>query len=66
MDVEPGPWEEKLRAGAASPHLAAHLIAMAALHRANRYERHTNDVERITGQPAMSVDEFVARNAAAF
>lgn len=66
LDVPPGPWEEQLRANAASPHLAAHLIAMAELHRANRYERLTDTVERLTGTPPFSIEQFVARNAAAF
>ena len=57
VDVPPEPWEEKAaRAGPASPHLAAHLAAMAALHRQNRYDRHTNDVERLTGTPPMTVE----------
>lgn len=65
-DVLPGPWEDGLRATAASPHLAAHLSAMAALHRENRYDRLTDTVERLTGTPAMSIEHFVGRNAAAF
>jgi uncharacterized protein YbjT (DUF2867 family) len=66
VDVPPEPWEKKLAAGAASPHLAAHLCAMAALHRDNRYDRHTNTVERLTGTPPMSVEDFVGRHASAF
>ncbi len=66
VDVPPEPWEKKLAAGAASPHLAAHLCAMAALHRQNRYDRLTTTVERLTGTPAMSVEEFIGRHASAF
>jgi uncharacterized protein YbjT (DUF2867 family) len=66
VDVPPGPWEADVHATAASPHLAVHLCAMAALHRANRYDRLTNDVERLTGDPAMSIEEFVRRNAQVF
>jgi uncharacterized protein YbjT (DUF2867 family) len=66
IDVPPGPWEEELRANAASPHLAAHLCAMAALHRDNRYDRLTDTVQRLTGTPAMSIEDFVRRNAEAF
>jgi uncharacterized protein YbjT (DUF2867 family) len=66
VDVPPPPWEEHVRATAASPHLAAHLVAMAALHRANRYDRLTDTVERITGTPAMPIEAFVDRHAAAF
>jgi uncharacterized protein YbjT (DUF2867 family) len=66
IDVPPGPWEEQLRATAASPHLAAHLAAMAELHRANRYDRLTDTVERLTGTPPMDIEQFVGRNASAF
>ncbi|HYF17979.1 MAG TPA: NAD(P)H-binding protein, partial [Ramlibacter sp.] len=66
VDVPPGPWEEQLRATAASPHLAAHLAAMAALHRDNRYDRLTDTVERLTGRPAMPIEAFIDRNASAF
>jgi nucleotide-binding universal stress UspA family protein len=66
VDVPPAPWEEALARGASTPHLAAHLIAMAALHRENRYDRHTDTVERLTGTPPMSVEEFARRHAADF
>ncbi|MDQ0938715.1 hypothetical protein [Streptomyces sp. V1I1] len=33
---------------------------MARLHRENRYDRATDDVERVTGLPAQSVGAFVA------
>jgi uncharacterized protein YbjT (DUF2867 family) len=66
VDVPPEPWEAHVHATAASPHLAAHLCAMAALHRANRYDRLTNEVERLTGAPSMSIEEFVRRNAQLF
>jgi uncharacterized protein YbjT (DUF2867 family) len=66
LDVPPGPWEAELARGASTPHLAAHLIAMAALHRDNRYDRLTDTVERLTGVPPMSVEDFVRRHAADF
>jgi uncharacterized protein YbjT (DUF2867 family) len=66
MDVPPAPWEANVHATAASPHLAAHLCAMAALHRDNRYDRLTDDVERLTGEPAMSIETFVRRNSQVF
>ena len=62
----PAPWEADLRANAASPHLAAHLCAMALLHRQNRYDRLTDQVERLTGAPPMSIEDFVRRNAQAY
>ena len=39
---------------------------MARLHRENRYDRSTRTVETITGRPAQSVEEFVARHAGLF
>ncbi|MGJ7506495.1 NmrA family NAD(P)-binding protein [Variovorax sp. GT1P44] len=66
VDVPPAPWEDELRANAASPHLAAHLCAMALLHRQNRYDRLTDQVERLTGTPPMSIEAFVRRNAQAY
>ena len=41
-------------------------MTMAELHRADRYERLADGVERVTGRPAMSVRDFVARHAEAF
>ena len=62
VDVPPGPWEDRLRAigdGAISPHLFAHLKTMAELNRLGRYDRSTDDVERLTAQRPMSVEQFV-------
>ena len=39
---------------------------MARLHRENRYERMTNTVEEITGRPAESVEDFIARQSGVF
>ena len=39
---------------------------MAELTRAGRYDRLADGVERVTGQPAMSVREFVSLHAAEF
>ena len=33
---------------------------MGELHRAGRYDRLADGVERVTGRPAMSIREFVA------
>ncbi|MDM0111398.1 NmrA family NAD(P)-binding protein [Variovorax sp. J22R133] len=66
VNVPREPWEAELFATASSPHLAQHLSAMALLHRENRYDRLTADVERLTGTPPMSVEDFVRRNAKAY
>ena len=44
------------------PHLEQHLTTMALLHRAGRYDRATDDVEKITGQRATTVGEYVAQH----
>ncbi|OQW59477.1 MAG: hypothetical protein A4S14_05845 [Proteobacteria bacterium SG_bin9] len=49
-----------------SPHLKEHLIAMAHLHKANRYDRFTNDFEQLTGRKPQRIRDFVRENAAAF
>jgi len=47
-------------------HLVNHLVTMADLHRAGRYDRMSNDVLTLTGQAPLSVLEFVRKNAPAF
>lgn len=42
------------------PHIEQHILTMARLHQANRYDRTSQDVERVTGAPAQSIEEFVA------
>jgi uncharacterized protein YbjT (DUF2867 family) len=41
------------------PHVQQHIATMAKLHRGDRYNRATHDVERITGHPAQSVRQYV-------
>ena len=47
-----------------SDHVFEHFLTMARLHAANRYDRLTHDVETITGRPATTVRDFVARQEA--
>jgi len=47
-------------------HLTRHLVTMGELHRAGRYDRLADSVERVTGRPAMSVRDFVSLHAAEF
>ncbi|MBO3748358.1 NAD(P)H-binding protein [Streptosporangiaceae bacterium NEAU-GS5] len=42
------------------PHTEQHIATMARLHRENRYDRATGDVERVTGMPAQTIEDFVA------
>jgi NAD(P)H dehydrogenase (quinone) len=37
-----------------------HVSTMAKLHAENRYDRLTSDVQKLTGKPSMSVQEYVA------
>ncbi|MFE2095449.1 MULTISPECIES: NAD(P)H-binding protein [unclassified Streptomyces] len=54
-------WREEVLAKAGlPPHTEQHIATMARLHRENRYDRASDDVERVTGVPAQSVETFVA------
>ena len=47
-------------------HVFQHILTMARLHAANRYDRITHDVEPITGRPATSIRDFVTKRAEMF
>jgi uncharacterized protein YbjT (DUF2867 family) len=66
QDIPLAPWREGLLAAKLPVHLVNHLSVMAHLHRAGRYDRQSGDVEALTGRPATSVADFIARHAAAF
>jgi uncharacterized protein YbjT (DUF2867 family) len=65
-DIPPEDWERELKKAGLPEHLTVHLLTMAELHRAGRYDRLADGVERVTGQPAMSVREFVSLHADQF
>jgi uncharacterized protein YbjT (DUF2867 family) len=65
-DIPPGDWERELKRQKVPEHLTNHLVTIGELHRAGRYDRMTDGVERVTGRPAMSVREFVSINGAEF
>jgi uncharacterized protein YbjT (DUF2867 family) len=65
-DIPPEDWELRLKKAGMPEHLTHHLVTMAELNRANRYDRMTNGVQRVTGQPAISVREFVSLHAEEF
>ena len=48
------------------PHVQQHIATMARLHREGRYDRSTDDVARITGTPAQTVEQYVAAHADVF
>ncbi len=67
VDVPLDEWlDQELRRRNLPDHLVQHLATMARLHAANRYDRLTHDVEAVTGRPATSVRDFVARHAKLF
>jgi uncharacterized protein YbjT (DUF2867 family) len=66
LDIPPEDWERGLKKGGVSEHLTHHLVTMAELNRAGRYDRITDGVQRVTGRPAMSVREFVSLHANEF
>ena len=60
-------WRDRvLHAGNLPEHLSHHLLIMAQLHAANRYDRLTHDVETVTGRPATSIRDYVARHPELF
>jgi uncharacterized protein YbjT (DUF2867 family) len=65
-DIPPEDWERELKRVGLPDHLTHHLVTMAELNRAGRYDRMTDGVERLTGRPAMSVREFVSLHADEF
>jgi NAD(P)H dehydrogenase (quinone) len=65
-DIPPEDWERELKRAGLPDHLTRHLVTMAELKRAGRYDRLADGVERVTGRPAMSVREFVSLHADEF
>jgi uncharacterized protein YbjT (DUF2867 family) len=65
-DVAPEEFEVTLNRTGLPEHVAQHVVTMGELHRAGRYDRLTDGVERVTGRPATSVREFVSDRADEF
>jgi hypothetical protein len=65
-DISPEEWERELKRQGVPEHLTGHLLTIGELHRAGRYDRRADGVERVTGRPAMSVQEFVSLHAGEF
>jgi uncharacterized protein YbjT (DUF2867 family) len=67
VDIPLEQWrDQELRGRDLPEHVFEHLLTMARLHAANRYDRLTHDVEAITGSPATSVRDYVAQHAELF
>jgi hypothetical protein len=65
-DIPHEDWARALEKAGVPEHLALHLLTMAELHRAGRYDRLADGVEQVTGRPATSVREFVSLHADQF
>ena len=65
-DISPDDWVRQLKQAGLAEHLIKHLVTMAELNRANRYDRLADGVQRVTGQSPMSAREFVSLHADEF
>lgn len=61
-----GQWLKHLEESGLDPHAQDHIATMARLHRDDRYNRHTRDVEDVTGHGAQTVQQYVAENRELF
>ena len=67
VDVPLEQWRDNdLRSLELPEHVYQHILTMARLHAANRYDRSTHDVAAITGRPPTSIREFVAKRTELF
>jgi NAD(P)H dehydrogenase (quinone) len=67
VDVPFEQWcEQELSVHGLPEHIYGHFHTMAKLHAENRYDRLTEDVLKVTGEPPMSVRDFVARHPEIF
>ena len=55
-------WLKDLDEVGLDSHTRQHIATMAKLHRQDRYNRSTRDVETITGHPAQSVGQYVEQH----
>jgi uncharacterized protein YbjT (DUF2867 family) len=66
-DIAHDDWVEHVLVPLGLPeHTRRHIATMARLHRADRYDRATDDVETVTGRAGQTVEEFVAAHREMF
>ena len=65
-DIAPEDWERELKKLGLPEHLTRHLVALAELNRAGRYDRLADGVQRVSGRSPMSIREFVLLHADEF
>jgi len=66
QDIAVEAWRRGLVAGGLPEHLVNHLVTMADLHRAGRYDRMSDDVRILTDREPLTVQEAVRNNAPTF
>lgn len=59
-------WLEHLSRQGLDPHVQQHIATMARLHRDDRYNRLTHDVQAVTGHPAQTVQEYIRQRRELF
>jgi uncharacterized protein YbjT (DUF2867 family) len=60
-DVPLEQWRTQVLAGLGLPrHIEEHIVTMCRLHQENRYDRATDDVARLTGVAAQTIEQFVS------
>ena len=55
-----------LRTSGLPDHVQQHISTMARLHREDRYNRASDNVETLTGEPAQTVEQYIASNPKLF
>jgi len=65
-DIPPEDWELELKRARLPEHLTRHLVAMAELNRAGRYDLLADGVKRVSGRQPIDVREFVSLHADEF
>ena len=66
QDIPIEAWRRALLASGLPVHLVNHLVTIADLHRAGRYDRMSDDVRILTNQEPLTVQEVVRNNATKF
>jgi len=67
IDIPYDTWvEEVLKPLGLPAHVQQHIATMARLHRAGRYDRRTDDVENLTGQSALTVEQYISAHPELF
>ncbi|MEV7690365.1 NmrA family NAD(P)-binding protein [Streptomyces bungoensis] len=61
VDVPLEQWRNEVLSTIGLPsHIEQHIVTMCRLHQQNRYDRASDAVERLTGVPASTIEDFVA------